>query len=204
MKIISHKCIGLTNTKKICNRKILYNHVYCSIHKTKLYKNSLNSVKPILKRELIKTISHKTKEILTNKELLYIHKAKVILTSSFTRCYICDNTHSLTIDHIIPIINKENNEYGKDNNANTILCCSKCNQYKSNKGLEHVIQELKKHTKNKLLLYRKICAIKTIYSFRPKLILKKKFIHSFSVFFVNNILNLLHKFISKYIEYCDN
>lgn len=203
MKENKNKCIGITNNKNICNRVIHNNNIYCSIHKNKYKKkNSLNSMKSIIKREIIKTISHKSVEVLTDEELLHIHKAKIVLTNSFTRCYICNNNNKkcLTIDHIVPLINTENNEYGKDNDANIILCCQKCNMSKSNNGMEYVINEIKKYNKNKEELYKKIIAIKLIYNYKEKLLLKKLFIHNFSLFFINNMLNFYQKFICKYMR----
>jgi len=162
-------------------------------------------MKSIIKREIIKTISHKSSEVLTNEELLHIHKAKIVLTNSFTKCYICNNNNkrNLTIDHIVPLINTEKNEYGKDNDANMILCCRKCNMNKSNNGMEYVINEIKKYNKNKTILYRKIIAIKLIYNYKDKLLLKKLFIHNFSLFFINNMLSLYQKFVCKYMLLCN-
>lgn len=206
MKEKKNRCIGITNNKSICNRIIYNNNIYCPIHKNKYKKkNSLNSMKSIIKREIIKTISHKSKEVLTDEELIHIHNAKILLTNSFTRCYICNsnNKKCLTIDHIIPLINIENNEYGKDNDANIILCCQKCNMNKSNNGMEYVINEIKKYNKNKKELYEKITAIKLIYNYKEKLLLKKLFIHNFSLFFINNVLKFYQKFICKYMRLCN-
>jgi 5-methylcytosine-specific restriction endonuclease McrA len=206
MKFVKNncKCIGITKKKNICNRKVLHNNIYCSIHKNKYKrKNTLNSIKPIIKREIIKLISHKSREELTNDEILQIHNAKDILTSSFTKCYICDNNNKkcLTIDHIIPIVNIDNNEYGKDIDSNMILCCSKCNLRKSNKGLEYVIEELTTKIQDKNKLKKKIAAINSIYKYKNKLLLKKIFIHYLSFILMDNILNIYNKFISKYMKY---
>ena len=195
------KCIGLTRNKNICKKTTVCNNIYCNIHKNKYKKkNTLNSIKPIIKREIIKTISHKSKELLSNKEILHIHNLKLSLTNDFKECYICNQTKNLTIDHIIPIVNEDDSEFGRDNDSNSIICCLKCNMNKSNKGLEFVLEELKVHNKNKIL-NQKIHLIKEIYKYKNKLLIKKKFIHNFSFYMVNNIFSFYNTFISKYMRF---
>ncbi len=194
MKVKQNRCIGITKNKKICNRIIYGDNIYCKSHKHKK-KNNLNSIKSIIKREIVKTISHNSKELLTNTEQILIHKAKSYLTNSFTKCYICGSDKLLTIDHIIPLINTEKNEYGKDNDANKIICCNICNRKKSNKGINHIKNELKIYNKNKKELYNKIIAINTIYLLKDKLILKKIYLYNLSSYILNNMLNIFQKIL---------
>lgn len=74
---------------------------------------------------------------------------------------------------------------------------------KSNNGMGYVINEIKKYNKNKKELYKKITAIKLIYNYKEKLLIKKLFIHNFSLFFINNVLKFYQKFICKYMRLCN-
>lgn len=213
MKWDTNKCIAITNNKNICKKQTISGKLYCPIHDKKyINKNNVYIIKNIIKRELIKNISRKMPLELTKKEILSIHKNKMILSKNYTRCYICDNENknNFTFDHIIPIVNKSTDNdcnYGLDNDVNLIVCCYKCNCDKSNKGLDYIISKITEFTTNKIRLNNKIKAIKKIYKYKPKLILNSKYkyiLNKISFEFIDNIFNLHSLLINNFINYSLN
>ena len=137
------KCIGLCKNK-LCNKTIPDNKIYCKIHTKQKRNNLLSNKKSNVKYEIIKLLSYSLSHNLLDSELLDIYKQKNILTNNFTVCYICNKPpKQSTIDHIIPIMNQQQSEYGRDIDANKILCCKKCNTLKQNYGIDYIISRIK-------------------------------------------------------------
>lgn len=181
------KCIGLCKNK-LCNKTIPDNKIYCNIHNKPKRNNLLSNKKSNVKYEIIKLLSYSLSHDLLDVELLDISKQKNILTNNFTVCYICNNPPvQSSIDHIIPIMNQQHSEYGRDIDANKILCCKKCNTLKQNYGLEYIISRIKYYTNDLDLQQQKISAIKTIFTYKSKLILPKNI-----DFIYNNLFDIIN------------